>query len=172
MSAGPRFYFDQEPAEDNETPYGEDTARIIDEAGGVIAYTHVLTAPALVNLLNTNPFSLDADDTVQTGPLRLTRTFGSTLPEGTIYVGAGSGWANPFAMNEPAALTEPDGSTSIHLPVGAEGAVFTYRRYLAEGSRADIVRKHLTGKNLSCWCPQGTPCHADVLLEVANSPET
>ena len=170
MSAGPRFYFDQEPAEDNETPYGEDTARIIDEAGGVIAYTHVLTAPALVNLLNTNPFSLDADDTVQTGPLRLTRTFGSTLPEGTIYVGAGSGWANPFALDNPAPQNEyRDLGTA---PKSESDAVAIYRRYLTEGSRADIVRKHLTGKNLSCWCPQGTPCHADVLLEVANSPET
>lgn len=26
----------------------------------------------------------------------------------------------------------------------------------------------LTGKNLGCWCPLGQPCHADVLLELAN----
>lgn len=171
MSAGPRFYFDQEPAEDNETPYGEDTARIIDEAGGVIAYTHVLTAPALVNLLNTNPFSLDADDAVRTGPLRLTRTFGSALPEGTVYVGPGSGWANPFAMHEPVQLFE-DGRVNTYLPRTPEDSVAAYRRYLASIRRAKFARKHLAGKNLSCWCPQGKPCHADVLLEVANSPET
>jgi len=26
----------------------------------------------------------------------------------------------------------------------------------------------LKGKNLSCWCKVGEPCHADVLLELAN----
>ena len=26
----------------------------------------------------------------------------------------------------------------------------------------------LKGKNLSCWCKIGEPCHADILLELAN----
>ena len=26
----------------------------------------------------------------------------------------------------------------------------------------------LRGKNLACWCKPGEPCHADVLLEIAN----
>ena len=26
----------------------------------------------------------------------------------------------------------------------------------------------LAGKNLACWCKPGAPCHADVLLELAN----
>lgn len=39
------------------------------------------------------------------------------------------------------------------------------------------VRAELAGKNLACWCPltdaQGNhvPCHADVLLEIANQQE-
>jgi hypothetical protein len=28
----------------------------------------------------------------------------------------------------------------------------------------------LRGKNLACWCKIGDYCHADVLLELANSP--
>lgn len=28
----------------------------------------------------------------------------------------------------------------------------------------------LRGKNLACWCRPGQPCHADVLLEIANRP--
>jgi hypothetical protein len=27
----------------------------------------------------------------------------------------------------------------------------------------------LLGKDLACWCPLGQPCHADVLLELANA---
>jgi hypothetical protein len=26
----------------------------------------------------------------------------------------------------------------------------------------------LRGKDLACWCPLDQPCHADVLLELAN----
>ena len=26
----------------------------------------------------------------------------------------------------------------------------------------------LRGKDLACWCKPGEPCHADVLIEVAN----
>jgi hypothetical protein len=29
------------------------------------------------------------------------------------------------------------------------------------------IRAELAGRDLACWCPPG-PCHADVLLEVAN----
>lgn len=30
----------------------------------------------------------------------------------------------------------------------------------------------LRGKDLACWCPLDQPCHADVLLELANRDET
>lgn len=34
----------------------------------------------------------------------------------------------------------------------------------------DEIREHLAGKNLACWCALDQPCHADVLLELANGP--
>ncbi len=37
----------------------------------------------------------------------------------------------------------------------------------APPTREDI-RNHLAGKNLACWCKPGEPCHADVLLKLAN----
>ena len=33
---------------------------------------------------------------------------------------------------------------------------------------ADDIRRELAGKDLVCWCPLNRPCHADVLLEIAN----
>ncbi|ATE84622.1 hypothetical protein phi2LM21_p05 [Sinorhizobium phage phi2LM21] len=30
------------------------------------------------------------------------------------------------------------------------------------------IRRELQGKNLACWCQPGDPCHADVLLLIAN----
>jgi hypothetical protein len=35
----------------------------------------------------------------------------------------------------------------------------------------DEIRAELGGKDLACWCDLNKPCHADVLLELAN-PET
>lgn len=33
----------------------------------------------------------------------------------------------------------------------------------------DEIRRELAGKPLVCWCPLFEPCHADVLLELANA---
>lgn len=47
-----------------------------------------------------------------------------------------------------------------------------FRAYLRRPEQAGLVaaiRHELRGKNLACWCPlDGQPCHADVLLEIAN----
>ena len=36
----------------------------------------------------------------------------------------------------------------------------------------DRVRSELAGRDLTCWCPEDQPCHADVLLEIANGDES
>jgi hypothetical protein len=33
---------------------------------------------------------------------------------------------------------------------------------------ADMIRAELAGKTLVCWCKPEHPCHADVLLAIAN----
>jgi len=30
------------------------------------------------------------------------------------------------------------------------------------------IRRELAGKDLACWCPLDSACHADVLLAIAN----
>lgn len=44
---------------------------------------------------------------------------------------------------------------------------YTYKSNAADNKA--MVRKFLRGKNLACWCKPGQPCHADVLLKLANS---
>lgn len=36
----------------------------------------------------------------------------------------------------------------------------------------DDIRAELAGKDLACWCKPWDPCHADVLIELANQQET
>ena len=60
------------------------------------------------------------------------------------------------------------------LGLGRAEAVRRYRDDLLAGRLAvtvDEVRAELAGRDLACWCPLGEPCHADVLLEVANRRE-
>ena len=33
----------------------------------------------------------------------------------------------------------------------------------------DEIRAELAGHDLMCWCGLDLPCHADVLLDIANS---
>lgn len=37
-------------------------------------------------------------------------------------------------------------------------------------AKAAIGYRVLAGRDLACWCPLSSPCHADVLLDLANRP--
>lgn len=49
----------------------------------------------------------------------------------------------------------------------AEQAVEWFQWYAEKYPRQDIGE--LRGKNLACYCPLDQPCHADVLLRLANT---
>jgi hypothetical protein len=86
------------------------------------------------------------------------RTKGWKMPAGAVYVGRPTKWGNPFLKI---------------VGVSAESAVRRYRELMldtTEGPNAvETIRKRLRGKDLACWCKLDQPCHADVLLEIANS---
>ena len=90
------------------------------------------------------------------------------MPEGAIYVGRPGRWGNPY---RPSAGFSGDGITIPEIT--AQSAVALYREHLERqianfpSVKADIVRE-LRGHNLCCWCSLASPCHADVLLEIAN----
>jgi hypothetical protein len=61
---------------------------------------------------------------------------------------------------------------------GAERAVDLFKRDIERGSAGwpgigrtltpQMIRAELGGRDLACWCALDQPCHADVLLEIAN----
>jgi hypothetical protein len=83
--------------------------------------------------------------------IQLRRTAGWRKPPGAVVVARPSRWGNPFPAGH-------------HRTV--EEAVALYREWIAD--QADDVRAELAGRDLCCWCPLDRPCHADVLLELAN----
>ena len=91
--------------------------------------------------------------------IRLSRRRGWRKPAGAVVVARPSRWGNPFPIG-------PD------LP--REEAVARFEAALLAGSLGytDVdVRRALAGRDLACWCPLDAPCHADVLLRVANAPD-
>lgn len=52
-----------------------------------------------------------------------------------------------------------------------ETALESYRSFIKMWLETDPkCLEPLRGKNLVCWCKTDAPCHADILLELANPP--
>lgn len=126
-------------------------------------------------------------------PIRIQRerTPGWTKPEGAIYVGRSrhalyGKWGNPFRIvpaNGGWSVTYEGPDGIVGGTVGgfatkreaARYATDAYRQYVKD--RPELlaaIRRELAGRDLMCWCPLidasgvAVPCHADVLLEIAN----
>lgn len=112
--------------------------------------------------------------------IQLRRTKGWRMPENTVVVARPSKWGNPFT-------TEKAIETGYAEPATANAFVVEcFREWVTQGVYSDrwwmgpqsdvkkaAMRKGLAalrGKHLACWCPLDQPCHADVLLELANAP--
>lgn len=94
------------------------------------------------------------------------------MPEGAVYVGRPTKWGNPFTT------TANMGSRSQPEYWNAEKCVEMFRFTMCRTNRDGIVTDFemtevdlnpLRGKDLACWCRLDQPCHADVLLELANA---
>ena len=82
------------------------------------------------------------------------RKKGAHLPDDVVVVTRPTRWGNPHPIS-----------------LGRDEAVRRYRDDLAAGRlpfTVEEVRRELAGRDLACYCPLDGPCHADVLIEVAN----
>lgn len=79
------------------------------------------------------------------------------IPPEAVYVGRPSKWGNPYLIGR-------DGTR--------EEVIELYRKLIThpegEPHLVRLAKKELKGKDLVCWCSP-LPCHADVLLELANA---
>lgn len=94
-------------------------------------------------------------------PVRVTlsRKAGWKMPENTVKVCRPTKYGNPHRVGWcPVCGVE-------HTQ---EEAVAEFRAML-ELAEIPADLSELRGKNLACWCKAGTPCHADVLIDLANN---
>lgn len=113
------------------------------------------------------------------------RVKGWRKPEGAICVTRPGRWGNPFkvvpAGTEPGLFSRRrervwtvEGPGTFFQGTGtsewaAAYAVRLYRRWLLGSmKRVEDLIPLLRGHDLCCYCPLDQPCHADVLLELAN----
>jgi Domain of unknown function (DUF4326) len=105
--------------------------------------------------------------------VQLRRTKGWRMPPNTVKVDRTTDWGNPFQVDKDgtqeecvarfAAMLRGEFATDVRVTVAEQQAYYTMARR---------NRGRIKGKNVACWCDPGTPCHADVLLELANRPDT
>jgi hypothetical protein len=91
--------------------------------------------------------------------VQLSRKAGWRMPPNTVNVARPGRWGNPFRVGD------------FGIP-NREAAVARFREWLdgrVVGPERPTSFEALRGKNLACWCPLNQPCHADVLLEIANA---
>lgn len=91
-----------------------------------------------------------------------------------------SPWGNPHRVWHDGGrwLVTSHGCEHHAVVDRAEGIAVAVARHKADclrsirfyGSATALLQ--LRGKNLACWCRLGAPCHADVLLQLANESET
>lgn len=115
------------------------------------------------------------------------RTRGWRLPPAAVYVGRPTRWGNPFIIGSTVSVSGWDADhrrfDGVRLTMTPVMAAEAYRDLMAgrltlgedpdQEERAYVTGWHrgltqLRGHDLACWCPLDRPCHADVLLALAN----
>ena len=99
--------------------------------------------------------------------IQLRRTRGWRKPADAVVVSRPTKWGNPWKVDPDRATYPP----SNECRTTATEVVDIYREWVAHAApfTTEDIRAELAGRDLACWCPLTQPCHADVLLEIANA---
>lgn len=123
-------------------------------------------------------------DPVLTDPVRVQRRRerGWRMPDGGIYVGRGTRWANPWPVYQDQGGLWFTTGPGLDRRIFGDGRAGTHAiavdlfRLAATGGRGSEALKFkpsdirtLRGHSLVCWCALDLPCHATVLMELANA---
>ena len=95
--------------------------------------------------------------------VQLKRSAGWKMPAKTVKVDRTTPWGNPFTAADcgSVALAVASHGRWMRGEIAATGGV--------EPPAAAAIRTALAGRNLACWCASTGPCHADLLLKIANA---
>jgi hypothetical protein len=81
------------------------------------------------------------------------RTKGWRMPPGAKSVARPHRWGNRYSVEE----------------YGRDEALRLFEHVHMTPERRAAAKRELRGYDLACFCPLNQPCHADILLRIANS---
>jgi len=99
------------------------------------------------------------------GPKRVRITgdlYHQRVPEAAVKVTRPGRWGNPHPV---AKACRACGGGTVH---DLDEALTLFLRDVDRAA----VRRELRGRDLACWCPIGQPCHAELLLQIANGEDS
>lgn len=130
----------------------EDVAReVLDRKPEVLCE---LAAETVIGALGGEIVARTTGEPRKPGVLNLRTCPGREVPAGAVLVDRRTPFGNPYLIGKDGTRTD---------------VIAHYERWLL--ARPDLVEKakaDLAGRDLVCWCAP-KPCHADVLLRIANS---
>lgn len=96
--------------------------------------------------------------------LRIRQLSQLTDTGGAVVVAAPSRWTIPPQVHRRTGVT-------------FDTVLVWFREWLTDSTHPNAIAMRaalpqLRGRDLACWCALDAPCHADVLLELANAPAT
>lgn len=104
--------------------------------------------------------------------IRLSRAKGWRMPANTVKVDRSTRWGNPFIVGKHGTTAEC--LTLYGYLLGGALCLTTgnadeqTKANKALGAEKKAGWPTLAGKDLACWCQLDKPCHADMLLKIAN----
>lgn len=95
--------------------------------------------------------------------IQLKRSKGWKMPANAVKVDRTTRWGNPFTVADcgTATIAVAQHGRWMRGEIPAPGAL--------EAPAVEAIRAALGGRDLACWCPMNGPCHADLLLTIANA---
>lgn len=99
--------------------------------------------------------------------MQLSRRKGWRLPFCAMKVDRSTRYGNPFVVTDERTADEAVSAFRIWLTTANVHAGLQ-----VEKEKLLAALPKLRGKDLACWCKLDKPCHADVLLELANADPT
>jgi hypothetical protein len=111
---------------------------------------------------------MDPDSRTLDKPRRRRRETEAAHDPKVVDVGPGTKWQLPFKKKDVDTLVSSEADIAAAVKAGGwkAGALILYRDFIRD-EQLDL--RELQGKDLSCTCKLTEPCHADVLIELANA---
>lgn len=110
--------------------------------------------------------------------IQLSRAKGWRMPAGAVKVDRSTRWGNPFIVSEcrEAGYRGTDTELALRCAEAFRAWLGPHWRTNWYGDESEAARGRileglpsLRGKDLACWCALDQPCHADVLIELADA---